>query len=228
MPERLKVYYPTEPASRSLQMAYNILINAHKAAGSFLSQFESIRKQRDAHGTPNDEEQDLLRAMLIFSSSGLDSMVKQLVKDTLGEVIEIKEGANERFVEWVERQMMRDEDIDSNLLVSSLLSESPRKLLVQELIKDLTASSLQSAEQLFTVASYFDIPTETFTNDIYGLKNIFHIRNQISHEMDIDFEQLNRSRRPRGRDNMIDNTNELFRVGKVFLESVENILQQGN
>jgi NADH dehydrogenase FAD-containing subunit len=60
---------------------------------------------REAKGTPTDEKQDLLRAMLIFATAGLDSMVKQLITDALPSVIEIDLGATAMFKKYVERRL---------------------------------------------------------------------------------------------------------------------------
>jgi hypothetical protein len=75
---------------KSLKKASVIICNTYETACSFLDAFETIRKNRSARGGSTDEEQDLLRAMLIFSTSGLDSMFKQLIKDVLPEVIKRK------------------------------------------------------------------------------------------------------------------------------------------
>ena len=75
-------HYPGEPKSGSLhENSQFILCSAHDAASSFLDTFNKVREARQAKGTPTDEEQDLLRAMLLFATAGLDSMVKQLVTD---------------------------------------------------------------------------------------------------------------------------------------------------
>src|SRR5690349_10645733 len=90
-------YFPHVPASSLCQNAYVILCNAHDAASSFLEAFQDVRKARRAKGMPTDEEQDLLRAMLLFASAGLDSLVKQLIRDALPAVLESNEAAAEMF-----------------------------------------------------------------------------------------------------------------------------------
>jgi hypothetical protein len=224
MPSVSLTHSPNKPQSDIAQNAYIILCNSQKAATSFLDQFKASRKGR--RGTPTDIEQDLLRAMLVFASSGIDSMVKQLARDTLPDIIKKDAGAMSVFVERVEKTIYRDQNLNTKLLVKAIMADSPRDTLIQDLIEELTSSSLQSAEELFRVGSYFNIASAALTKDIDKLKTIFRVRNQISHEMDIDFEQPNRSRHPRKRDEMISFTNELFRVGKTFLEQVDKKLMQ--
>ena len=67
-------HYPNRPATEATQNAFTILCSTHNAASSFLDIFEATRRTRKAKGTPTDEEQNLLRAMLVFAGAGLDSM----------------------------------------------------------------------------------------------------------------------------------------------------------
>ena len=66
-------------------------------------------------GSTTHEQQDLLRAMLVFACSGLDSVVKQLIKDSLPKVIERdlrNEGARKEFQKFVERRIKKV-DVDN-------------------------------------------------------------------------------------------------------------------
>lgn len=224
MPARVLKHHPNRPASPLALNAYVVLCNAHEAAGSFLAQFVNSRRTRKAKGTSTNVEQDLLRAMLVFASSGLDSMVKHLIRDTLSAVIDRDQGALEMLKESIRRNLYRDRVLDAELLVDALVAKDPKALLIEGLVYELTSSSLQSSDQLFRVASFFNIPTNQLTTDPKGLGEVFNVRNEISHEMDIDFSQPNRNRRPRSQDTMIAHANTLFSVGRAFLERVDEKL----
>jgi len=224
MPHRLRAHYPGKPNSPSLQTAYLIICNAHKAASSFLKQFEDIRRLRLAKGTPTDGEQDLLRAMLSFACAGLDAMVKQLVRDALAMVIARDEGATAMFVQRTRKTIYRDGVLNAELLTQAIVHGSPRDVLVDDLKRELTANSLQSVDELLRVAAYFNIPSRDIVKEPRDLKAVFDARNQIAHEMDIDFDQPNRHRYPRARDDMIAHTNRVLLLAKTFLEMVENKL----
>ena len=224
MPQRLKKCHPSKPKRTMVQSSYIIIRNAHKASSAFLRQFEDIRKYRKAKGTPTDAEQDLLRAMLTFACAGLDSMVKQLVRDALPEVVQKDQGASVMFVQHTKKSIYRENVLNIDLLLQAILTESPKNVLIENLVRELTYGSLQSVDELFRVASFFNIPSKELIDRPQALKNIFGIRNQISHEMDIDFSQRNRNRRPRARDDMIRYTNTVFKVANVFLEKVNNKL----
>ncbi|MCU0571086.1 MAG: hypothetical protein MUF49_31540 [Oculatellaceae cyanobacterium Prado106] len=92
-PQSLFNHYPTRPKHQATINAYLILCSAHKTASSFLEIFISTENTQESIEQSTDEEQDLLRAMLVFASAGLDSMAKQLVSDALPIVIDNNEGA---------------------------------------------------------------------------------------------------------------------------------------
>jgi hypothetical protein len=210
-------HYPEQPAEPECEKAFLILCRSHDAAGAFLEIFSKDRRR----GTPTDEEQDLLRAMLVFAAAGLDSMVKQLVKDGLPLAIDRDSGALSRFKQYIERRLSREEKLDRQFLADILGDPQPRRRLAELLIEDLTSRSLQSCEELLRTAAFFGIPSREISDDIDGLGRVFHARNQISHEMDIDFSQKNRRRRPRSRELMVRFTEDIFRVATNFLTGVD-------
>ncbi len=213
---------PSRPKADVCKKGHLILCNAIDASNSFLEIFKIIRGKK--RGAPADEEQDLLRAMLTFASSGLDALVKQLARDALPSIININEGADKMFEEFVERQLKKGGGIDYKLLAGAVSNKNPRSHLVDLLIRELTSGSLQSVEELLRAASYFDIRSEDIIEDKKSknkLSDIFRARNQIAHEMDVDFAQKNRNRRPRSRKLMEGYTDEIFRISKAFLNGAD-------
>ena len=185
-------HQPRTPRSESCQNGYVILCNAHYASSSFLQTFLDVRSARKAKGTPTDTEQDLLRAMLSFASAGLDALVKQLVQDALPLIIDKRPGAGDMFRRSVERLLRTGDGIDQRRLAEVISDHSPRSRLVELLVKELTSNSLQSTDELLRVAAHFDIPSAKITTDPKRLSEVFHARNQIAHEMDVDLSQPNR------------------------------------
>jgi hypothetical protein len=153
--------HPAQPQRDACQDAYVILCNAHDAVRSFLDTFEAVRKTRNAKGMPTDEEQDLLRAMVLFAGAGLDSMVKQLIRDALPTIIESDEGATLQFKDYIEKRLRDVEGSSRRFLADIIGDRNPRELLFSRLVGDLTSDSLQSAEQLLKVAAYFNILGES-------------------------------------------------------------------
>lgn len=215
---------PKPPRSSCLNSSHTIIVTAYDAASSFLELFDDTRHNRNAQGTPTNNEQDLLRAMLVFACAGLDSMTKQLVRDTIGPVIEHSDGAHVQFQSFVERRLLRQGTIDPKFLSNVLTQTNPRNILIAELVNELTSRSLQSKEQILRTAAYFDIPSNNVTANISKLEEIFECRNQISHEMDVDLVQPNRNRRPRRKATMIEHTKIILQMANKLLQEVDKKL----
>jgi len=216
--------YPAKPKSDQTFNAYVIVCRTHDASSSFLDIFQKTRKARRAKGVSTDEEQDLLRAMLTFATAGLDSMVKQLVRDALPAVINGDQGARKKLEEYIAKRIRKGEQLDSKFLAGVLASQHPLHSLVGGLVDTLTLGSLLSEKELFKVAAHFNIASQALYEDSKLLGRIFHARNQISHEMDIDFDQPNRNRRPRRRDEMVKYTKEILSLSEMFLTLVDQKL----
>lgn len=218
-------HFPKPPKSVHCINAHLVLVNAHLSSSSFLTLFNETRKARKAKGTPTDPEQDLLRAMLIFAAAGLDSMVKHLINDALQKIVDNSDGANIQFIKFVERKLNKGEISNSKFLAEILSNKQPRAKLTEMLVYELTSSSLQSSDELYKVASFFDIASQKISKAKGDLRTIFEVRNQISHEMDIDFKQPNRNRQPRAKDLMIEYTNNIFFTAEKYLTLVDNKIQ---
>jgi hypothetical protein len=222
---------PAKPQAAECLLAYQVLVYTHDTSQSLLDAFADIRKARGAKGTPTDEEQDLLRAMLVFASAGLDSVAKQLIKDCLlalvGASLEVRV-AFQRFVEKRVSGRASDEGaaigVDARFIAAALLAPDTTEHLVDQLAADLTAGSLQSLEELKRVAIFLAADPKRIDSKSEGLREAFHARNQIIHEMDIDFSMKNRNRFSRTRDTMVKNTNALLDVTKDLLAAVDACL----
>lgn len=217
-------HHPSRPKHEATRAAYSIICYAHQSASSFLQVFETLRGTRKAKGTSTDEEQDLLRAMVMFASAGLDSMAKQLITDTLSLVIGRHEGAHALFREFVERKIIRQDRLDAKFLAGILTSRAPQESMVNALVRELTDGSLQSRDALLRAAAHFDIPSKALCSDLDALHKTFQMRNEIAHEMDIDFAHPNRNRFSRRKADMVSGANTLFSVSDAFLREVDSRL----
>jgi hypothetical protein len=148
-------------------------------------------------------------------------MVKQLVRDTLAAVIDANPRATEKLQEYIAGRLKGRDGARDHVYLAEILSDrEPRQKLVQDLIRDLTSGSLQSVEELKRAASYFEIRIQDICRDEADLKEVFLARNQISHDMDIDFGQSDHPRRPRSRDVMMDKAQRIFDLASAFLDTV--------
>ena len=214
-------HYPDGIYNRDCGKAAEILRNAHSIATSLLAVHEALSNPT----IPSELRQDVLRAILVFASSGLDSMVKQLVKDALPKVIDHHERAQDNLRDFVDRRLRSRErnDVASYAyIVNALVRQDPRRHLIRELVTEITSHSLQSVEEILRTGSYFDIPSEDIIpkGEVDIAKRIFRARNQIVHEMDVDVGQEDGHRRPREEEDMKSKTTTLFAVSLRFLEQV--------
>jgi|SRR5262245_53147763 len=221
---RLRALTLVESTSDSCSKALLILTHAHDSADAFLKAYDLARSQRGGRGRraprgmSTDEEQDLLRGMLVMAAAGLDSMVKQLVREALPRVVHDDRQAKS----GLERHILsRARPPDSDFLSKVLASPTPTHAVVQDYVGHLTASSLQSASELARAASAFGLEPRDVGIDFEELRGIFEIRNRIIHELDIDFEARRRVRRVRRADTMVRHTNALLGIGEKILRAID-------
>jgi hypothetical protein len=202
-----------------------ILKYTHESAYALIKAFDDIRKSRGTAGATTDEEQDLLRAMLVMAAAGLDSMIKQLIRDVLPTLVKIDDKVQKGLETFVSRQLRRDsEDISgttmNKFLARLLVAESHQQQVIREYIESLTGASLQSAEEVMKASFALGLdPTKQGINSDQ-LKEIFDIRNKIIHELDINFDAPRRNRQSRSRNKMIDYTNLLLHIGESMIIGV--------
>lgn len=217
MPRSLFVNYPSGRGKKELKKSKLILCNTHNVSSSFLSMYRT---------SSAPEKEDLLRAMLVFASSGLDSMVKQMVRDCLKDIImKPNLGAHQQFVNYIKTKLKKDEKMELDFISKILAENDPKNAILEEYVKDLTSGSMQSYESLSKITAAFDINTDLVINNRIFLKQIFEVRNKISHEMDIDFtSRTGSTRNVRSETDMIAYTNEIFKIAKQFLDNVSSKL----
>jgi len=214
----------------ALKKAHLILKYSHDSANAFLEAFDTMRHRRDAiRGATTDEEQDLLRAMLVMAAAGLDSMLKQIVRDTLEVLVQSDDDVREGLEKFVSRQI-RGETEDEGLkagrqfLARVLIAASQQDQVIEEYIRHLTGISLQSlAEVKRTMNALGIAPSDAQVSD-QVLSLIFDARNRIIHEFDINFAALRRNRQSRTRNVMVAAANALLEVAEFILSAVDDKL----
>lgn len=217
---------PRAPTCPQLKNAFGILLAACDAANSFAELFVLVRKVTHAKGMPSDEEQDLLRAMVVFAGAGLDSVVKQILRDALPVALARSAGAQAKFEEFVQKNLgHRPTDdgtvLDAKFLSRILTSESPRAALLETLIGAMTADSLQSVPQLARACAYLGVDISNLGVDTRQLAEVFKMRNQIVHEMDVQLGAGPHKRRVRARDDMVASTEQLLSAGESLLTTLD-------
>jgi len=219
-----------QSGSELLRRAHLILKYTHDSVQAFPKAFDVVRRERGAaRGATTDEEQDLLRAMVVMAAAGLDSMLKQLIRDALEVLIEHDEAVLKGLETFVARRIRGDADEEHALagykfLAHILVGESPQQQVIEEYITHLTGVSLQSVREIRRTveALGLDQAVVSFTDADLGV--IFDARNKIIHELDINFGQARRNRENRSRDYMIAYANVLLAIAETILREVDRKL----
>lgn len=221
----------------NLENACTVFEHTFESAGNFLSLYNNSRNGKS--GTTTHPEQDLLRAMLLFACAGLDSTVKHLIEDNLNAIIEKDTNAQSQFEKYVETKLKKnresielsfnDNSLNLKLISEVIASSNPRNLLIKKLKKSLTDNSLQSLDQLLKVASSFAITSQEILTikKPEDIKKTFDIRNEISHEMDVDLTgNSHKKRRERTCDDMINHVQNVLLIAFNFIKSVDSHLSK--
>lgn len=212
---------------KAISKAYLIIKHAHDSARALLESFQRIRKEKKAKGSPTDEESDMLRAMLVFAGAGLDAMTKQLFRDALPILVDLDETVANELEKFVTRQLKGESDILSlstgaSFLANVLVAPNSQEHLLDQYIQSLTGGSLQSVTELHRASSALGIKSKVFKTSKKELQTIFHIRNQIVHDLDINFAEARRNRHIRRIKDMIYYSNVLLSTGESILTNVSN------
>ncbi|HVT43454.1 MAG TPA: hypothetical protein VMT00_03610 [Thermoanaerobaculia bacterium] len=219
------------PKAEALGRAHLIVKYTHDSARAFMDAFRAVRERRGATvGTSTDEEQDLLRAMLVMTAAGLDGALKQIIRDTLPAIVNADRDALAELETFVSRQLRGEVEpvgapAPSKFLARVLVAKSQQSQVIEEYILDLTGSSLQSADELFRAAKALGVkPAEVAINKD-ELKPIFQIRNKIIHELDINFDHVKRNRQTRSQKEMCKHANRLLEIGEKLIAAVDSRLR---
>lgn len=210
--------------------SYLILQYAHESAAAFLDAFDVVRRARGAgRGAATDEEQDLLRAMVVMAAAGLDSMLKQLIRDALPTMAPAITEVREGLEGFVARRIRGDSESGQfsagsyKFLARVLTGESVQQRVIDEYVLSLTGSSLQSPDEVKKAANALGLGS-TVEIDLRQLKTIFDVRNKIIHELDIDFEAQRRNRSSRTVATMTEHANCLLETADEILVGVGELM----
>ena len=207
-----------------------ILGYAHETCQTFQEVFDVIREDR--RGGPTDEEQDILRAMLVFACAGLDETLKQLIRDALPAIVARNDTAAQELRKYLVRKASRgDPEADEGLSVNIgfvadiLLQANTRDACIDALAQDLAGHSLQSFDEVMRAAKHLGLETGELVAKKPDISKALKARNQIIHEMDIDFGAPKRNRFQRKREDMVNMTNAVLSFTDALLAKAEEVLR---
>lgn len=214
-----------------LDVSQRFLAGSYDSVDAILTTLDTIRDNRkqaqgDIRGRLPENEADLLRAAIVFTGAGLDATLKQLIRDTLPLLLEISTQAHDKFERFAADRLGTGEIADAKVLARYLTSRDPRGRLIEDYLYDMTGSSLQSAEEVQSVAGALGIDDPPLRKRITELKPLFVARNEISHELDLQSleKQGDRSRRTRVMKTTIEQCQHGLETGQQIINAVSGLL----
>lgn len=144
---------------------------------------KTIESRTDRRGRLSRDELDLLRAALVFTSSGLDASCHALVADC-APVLVNRPGttAAKKFDLWLEQEVA----VASTPFREAVKANDPRTAFVELYVEAKTKASLQGASDLKDrCRDVLGIPNKAVaTARIDALSGFFTARNDIVHRLD--------------------------------------------
>ena len=203
--------------NQAIKKAKAIIQSIEETKNSFFSSCNDFSNDAD--------KQNSLRSVLVLTCSGIDALIKCLIYDTLNIVVEHDEGAQEQLKNYIKERIKKDRD-DAKFLSELFISKDPRKKSLQLLKMELTRNSLQSAEEIFRIASFFNIKTQELGVSINDLKEIFNTRNVITHQFDFDLNSPNLVQRTHDLDQINNYCIKVIELANAFVKRVEEKIKQ--
>jgi hypothetical protein len=209
-------------ATKVASMIYRYSVDS---ANSLWAAYDLARVNRGKpRGITTDQEQDILRAMVVAAASGLDACLKRLVRDCVPGLVRTSESVHESLEKFAQKHLQAGEGdvgaISPKALARILAAPDPQEELVEQYVYALTGDSLQSAEQVLKVAAALGVD-KAIVGDIAKLKAIFIARNEIIHELDMNMAHPVRKRRVRKQADMQSAAERLLAVSAAFITDVD-------
>lgn len=223
-----------QAAHEKTQEAQEYLTLGRESAAAALAAMETLREQRRAAegrrmtGQTSDQDQDLLRAMVVFACAGLDAAMKRLILDALPDLATRHEGVQKKLTQFTERMLSDGGGVSAKSLASLLTRDiPPREAVIESYLAELTGGSLQSADALHETCGALGVDDAGVRTNVSALQGVFRARNQIIHELDMAASDQRRRRRHRAIKDMVRWASQSLTVGQAIVDEVSRTLNAG-
>ena len=184
--------FPDGPRGRVPEMrnGYKFLRAAHHSVSGLLDAVGVVSAQRRASnattvGRLAGDEIDLLRAAIVFTSSGLDASMTRLVNDVARHLILLPRhtAARGQYEGWIKTQMG---GVVPEPLRTAVIAREPAEAVLRFYLAERTKASFQGSGDLIArVRNALGIPKNRVTDaTLKSLDPFFEARNKIVHSMD--------------------------------------------
>ncbi|MCS5518622.1 hypothetical protein [Curtobacterium flaccumfaciens] len=221
LPAVISTHPETAEAARRLR-------GTHESVQGLFTTLHDARAQKIARGAEvrrlGHGETDLLRSAIVFAGAGLDSVLKQLVRDSLDTLLVGHPGTRTSLSRFVVNTV-KDEPKKATRILAATSADAQLRI---EYVEHLTKGSLQSERDLQAVRDALGIdPTGTFADAAFNaLRPFFDARNQIVHELDLQLRRApgDTTRRVRRMAPSRDLANEAVQTCAAFVIATDALL----
>ncbi|MBQ0906847.1 hypothetical protein [Micromonospora sp. U21] len=184
---------PAAPAGHCppVRRAWRYLVATQDSVDGLLDSFNQVRTlalkaKVEARGRLSSDELDLLRAALVFTSSGLDACCHQLVRDALPALIARGGTAELKFREHLRNELYSPKPPDG--LLEAIAAADPRRELIERYVMAKTKASFQGSGDLQErVRDTLGITNKALAKGRFtALDGFFIARNDIVHRLDYE------------------------------------------
>ncbi|QMU68349.1 hypothetical protein [Streptacidiphilus sp. P02-A3a] len=177
---------PSKPRGKAINPAWRYLVGAHATVqGVFdgLTVVRASKAKEDARGRLGRDEADLLRAAIVFTSSGIDACCKRLLRDSVPLLINGNTSAARKFDDYVKQELAEGPSAAMSAAIRSL---KPREEMVRLYVAARTKASFQGSDDLKSrLRDTLGISnTQLPTAKLKTLDDFFVARNAIVHDLD--------------------------------------------
>ncbi|GAB2898582.1 hypothetical protein [Streptomyces mayteni] len=178
-----------KPRRPLITPAWRYLRGAHGSVQGIFDGLSVVRRARaeareEFRGRLGQDQEDLLRAALVFTSSGLDACCKRLVRDVTPALIECNADAARKFDHYLRGQLAGA----SKEFAVAVRSRAPRPAMIELYVAARTSASMQGSGDLRgRVRDTLGIPNSAVSGQrLAELDPFFTARNEIVHAMDYE------------------------------------------
>lgn len=212
--------------------AYKFLEGAHASVNSLLDALEVVRKSGrgesdETRGRLSNDETELLRAAIVFTSSGLDATLHRLIRDALPLLaVDTSKDSYVRFTSY-RRDEVRKAAMPRQEFVDAVLSDDPLNAMMKDWVEDRARGSYQGTTDLKKrVREPLGISKDTIKDArIDDLKNFFTARNQVAHDMDYRYPNSGTARNSRRLTSTISECDSVFSLANDLIHATASQLR---
>jgi hypothetical protein len=214
-----KGHYP------QIRPAHRLLRGAHRSVAGLLEAHQVLDEKRrssnsSTKGRMAENELDVLRAAIIFTSSGLDASMRRLVTDVGRHLVgKAGTGARRQYEEFLKQELSKSNVAEG--IRGAVREMDPTASLVDHYLAEKTRASFQGSDDLKRrVRNALGVSGSAISDSrLSSLDEFFRARNAIAHELDYTSSSAQSvARRHRNPDAVTEMCSNAFDVcGEMFV-----------